>query len=162
MTINALVFTDNSQRFKQILEEIAPQAGVNLIPVNNIGPDTAIMPQEKIEAGEWVGIVGDRTAVNRQEGGTRRVVWSSFLGRKAPFPQGPFLLAAALRCPVLLMFVIREANILRVHCEPFADPILLPRATRQTALQEIVDRYAERLGYYALKSPLDWFNFFNF
>ncbi|QZN95901.1 glycosyltransferase family 2 protein [Symbiopectobacterium purcellii] len=162
LTINALVFTDNSQRFKQILEEIAPQAGVNLIPVNNIGPDTAIMLQEKIEAGEWVAIVGDRTAVNRQRGGTRRVVWSSFLGRKAPFPQGPFLLAAALRCPVLLMFVIREANILRVHCEPFADPIVLPRATRQTALQEIVDRYAERLGHYALKSPLDWFNFFDF
>lgn len=162
LTINALVFTDNSQRFKQMLEEIAPQAGVNLIPVNDIGPDTAMMLQEKIAAGEWVAIVGDRTAVNRQRGGTRRVVWSRFLGREAPFPQGPFVLAAALRCPVLLMFVIREGDMLRVHCEPFADPLLLPRATRQAALQTIVDRYAERLGHYALKSPLDWFNFFDF
>ncbi|WP_250953399.1 hypothetical protein, partial [Escherichia coli] len=25
-----------------------------------------------------------------------------------------------------------------------------------------VDRYAERLEHYALQSPLDWFNFFDF
>lgn len=162
LVINALVFTENSQRFKQVLEEIAPQAGVNLIPVTDIGPDTAIMLQQKLDAGEWVAIVGDRTSVNRQRGGVRRVVWSRFLGRDAPFPQGPFVLAAALRCPVLLMFVLRERKKLRVYCEPFADPILLPRATRQEALQQVVDRYAERLAHYALKSPLDWFNFFNF
>lgn len=162
MVINALVFTGNSRRFKQILEEIAPQAGVNLIPVNDIGPDTAMMLQQKLEVGEWVAIVGDRTAVNRQRGGVRRVIWSLFLGRSAPFPQGPFVLAAALRCPVMLMFVIREREKLRVYCEPFADPLALPRATRQQALQQEVDRYAERLAHYALKSPLDWFNFFDF
>ncbi|RLM22457.1 acyltransferase [Brenneria alni] len=162
LVINALVFTENSQRFKQVLEEIAPQAGVNLIPVSNIGPDTAMLLQQKLEAGEWVAIVGDRTAVNRQRGGVRRVIWSRFLGRDAPFPQGPFVLAAALRCPVLLMFVLRERKTLRVYCEPFADPIVLPRATRKEALQQVVDRYAERLAHYALKSPLDWFNFFDF
>ncbi|WJY15108.1 glycosyltransferase [Pectobacteriaceae bacterium CE90] len=162
LVINALVFTDNAQRFKQVLESITPQAGVNLIPVSDIGPDTAIMLQQKLEAGEWVAIVGDRTAVNRQRGGVRRVVWSSFLGRDAPFPQGPFILAAALRCPVLLMFVIREQQKLRVYCEPFANPIVLPRASRQEALQQVVDRYAERLAHHALKSPLDWFNFFDF
>lgn len=160
--INALVFTDNALRFKQMLEEIAPQAGVNLIPVNDIGPETAMLLQQKLEAGEWVAIVGDRTAVNRQRGGVRRVVWSRFLGREAPFPQGPFVLAAALRCPVLLMFVIREQNRLRIYCENFADPLVLPRASRQQALQHAVDRYAERLAYHALKSPLDWFNFFDF
>ncbi|EHD23774.1 MULTISPECIES: glycosyltransferase family 2 protein [Brenneria] len=162
LAINALVFTENSQRFKRLLEEIAPQAGVNLIPVSDIGPDTAILLQQKLDAGEWVAIVGDRTAVNRQRGGTRRVVWSRFLGREAPFPQGPFVLAAALRCPVLLMFVLREGRTLSVYCEPFADPLALPRDARQQALQQAVDRYAERLAHYALKSPLDWFNFFDF
>ncbi|MCV9878891.1 glycosyltransferase family 2 protein [Brenneria izbisi] len=162
LVINALVFTENAQRFKQVLDVVAPQAGVNLIPVNDIGPDTAMMLQQKLEAGEWVAIVGDRTSVNRQRGGVRRVVWSRFLGRDAPFPQGPFVLAAALRCPVLLMFVIRERQKLRVYCESFADPIVLPRATRQQTLQQVIDRYAERLAHYALKSPLDWFNFFDF
>ena len=162
LVINALVFTDNAPRFRQVQEEIAPLSGVNLIPVSDIGPETAIMLQEKLDAGEWVAIVGDRTAINRQRGGSRRVVWSEFLGRPAPFPQGPFILAAALRCPVLLMFALKQRGKLRIYCESFADPLLLPRAERQQALQQVVDRYAERLAHHALISPLDWFNFFDF
>ncbi len=162
LVINALVFTDNAQRFRQLTQELTPQAGVNLLPVSDIGPETAIMLQEKLQAGEWVAIVGDRTAVNRQRGGVRRVVWSEFLGQPAPFPQGPFVLAAALRCPVLLMFALKQQGKLRLYCEPFADPLLLPRATRQQALQQAVDRYADRLAHHALISPLDWFNFFDF
>ena len=46
-TINALVFSENAQRFKQIMQEMAPQAGLNLLPVNDIGPDTAIVAQRE-------------------------------------------------------------------------------------------------------------------
>lgn len=162
LVINALVFTDNAQRFRAVLESIAPQAGVNLLPVSDIGPDTAILLQQKLDAGEWVAIVGDRTAVQRQRGGERRVVWSEFMGQPAPFPQGPFALAAALRCPVLLMFALRQQGKLRVHCEAFADPLPLPRNGRQQALQAAVDRYAARLQHHALLAPLDWFNFYDF
>lgn len=162
LVINALVFTDNAERFRQVMDEIAPEASKHVIPVSNIGPETAILLQQKLDAGEWVAIVGDRTAVNRQRGGVRRVIWSNFLGKPAPFPQGPFVLAAALRCPVLLMFALREQGQLKLHCEPFADPLLLPRATRQQALQDAVDRYAARLEHHALIAPLDWFNFFDF
>ncbi|TKU11348.1 glycosyltransferase [Citrobacter sp. wls828] len=161
-TINALVFSDNAQRFKKIMEEMAPQAGLNLLPVNDIGPDTAILLKEKLDRGEWIAIVGDRIAVTTQRGGEWRVCWSRFMGQVAPFPQGPFILASILRCPVDLIFALRQQEKLRIHCEPFADPLLLPRATRQQALQSSVDRYAERLEHYALQSPLDWFNFFDF
>lgn len=163
LTITALVFTDNAARFKQLMDTVTPQAGINLLPVNAIGPETALLLQQKLEAGEWVAIVGDRTAVNRaQRGGQRRVIWSAFLGRPAPFAQGPFILAAALRCPVLLMFALHEQGKLKLYCEPFADPIILPRAQRQQALQQVVDQYADRLAWHALKAPLDWFNFFDF
>ncbi|EPT4467175.1 glycosyltransferase family 2 protein [Klebsiella aerogenes] len=161
-TINALVFSENAQRFKQIMAEMAPQAGLNLMPVTDIGPETAMLLQEKLDRGEWIAIVGDRIAVNPQRGGEWRVCWSRFMGQDAPFPQGPFILAAILRCPVNLIFALRQQDKLRIYCEPFADPLLLPRADRQQALQHIIDRYAERLEHYALQSPLDWFNFFDF
>ncbi|EML2226073.1 glycosyltransferase family 2 protein [Klebsiella sp. 141130] len=161
-TINALVFSENAQRFKQIMAEMAPQAGLNLMPVTDIGPETAMLLQEKLDRGEWIAIVGDRIAVNPQRGGEWRVCWSRFMGQAAPFPQGPFILAAILRCPVNLIFALRQQSKLRIYCEPFADPLLLPRAERQQALQHIIDRYAERLEHYALQSPLDWFNFFDF
>ena len=84
------------------------------------------------------------------------------MGQAAPFPQGPFILASILRCPVALIFALHQQEKLRIHCEPFADPLLLPRAERQDALQKTIDRYAERLEHYAPQSPLDWFNFFDF
>ncbi|KMJ44488.1 acyltransferase [Xenorhabdus khoisanae] len=161
-TINALVFTEHAQRFKQIIEEVSPQAGINLLPVTDVGADTAIMLKEKIDAGEWVAIVGDRIAVNPSRANTQRVVWSQFLGHPAPFPQGPFILASVLRCPVLLMFALRQNNQFRIYCEHFANPLELPRKQREQALQQAVDHYASRLEHYALQSPLDWFNFFDF
>ncbi|ADO46541.1 glycosyltransferase family 2 protein [[Enterobacter] lignolyticus] len=161
-TITALVFSDNAQRFKQIMQEAAPQSAMNLIPVTDIGPDTAMLLKERLDRGEWVAIVGDRIAVNPQRGGDWRVVWSDFMGQPAPFPQGPFILASVLRCPVVLIFALKQQGRLRVYAERFADPLPLPRDARQAALQQAVDRYAQRLEHYALMSPLDWFNFFDF
>jgi predicted LPLAT superfamily acyltransferase len=162
VVINALVFTEHAQRFKAILEGIAPVAGVNLIPVTDIGPEVAIGLKEKLDRGEWVAIVGDRTSVHTHRGGQRRVVWSQFMGKAAPFPQGPFVLASILRCPVLLMFALQEGKQLTIHCEEFASTLSLPRHAREAGLQTVVDRYAARLEHYALLSPLDWFNFFDF
>ncbi|NDL65626.1 glycosyltransferase family 2 protein [Acerihabitans arboris] len=161
--INALVFSAHAQRFQALLSQVNPDAGINLIPVTDIGPDTAILLRQKLDLGEWVAIVGDRTPVQAQQRGAgRRVVWSDFLGRPAPFPQGPFVLAAALRCPVALMFALKEQGKLRIYYEHFADRLELPRQQRQQALQQTVDRYAGRLQHYCLRSPLDWFNFFDF
>ncbi|HEI8867237.1 TPA: glycosyltransferase family 2 protein [Serratia odorifera] len=161
--INALVFTEHAERFNQVMKEVNPRANLNLIQVSSLGPDTAMRLMDKLDAGEWVAIVGDRTSAGQyQRGEQPRVVWSSFLGQPAPFPQGPFVLASALRCPVFLMFGLKQQGQLRVYFEPFADPLALPRAERQQALQQAVDRYAARLEHYCLLAPLDWFNFFNF
>lgn len=94
------------------------------MPVTDIGPETAIQLKEKLERGEWIAIVGDRIAVNPQRGGEWRVCWSRFMGQPAPFPQGPFILASILGCQVDLIFALRQQGTLRIHCEPFANPLL--------------------------------------
>ena len=156
--INALVFTRHAARFNALLKQINPGASLNLIQVQEMGADTAILLKEKIEAGEWVVIVGDRTSVTRE----KRVVWADFLGQPAPFPLGPFALASVLACPVYLMFGLKERGRFRVHFEPFAERLLLPRAQREAALRHWVQAYADRLQHHCLQAPLDWFNFFDF
>jgi len=161
--INALVFTDHARRFQALLAQINPQSGINLITVKDMGPETAMLLRQKLDAGEWVAIVGDRTPLPaHRRDSAQGVVWSEFLGAPAPFPQGPFILAAALRCPVALMFALKEQGKLRIYYEHFADRLDLPRDRRPQALQGAVDRYAARLQHYCLVSPLDWFNFFDF
>ncbi|PSW65163.1 acyltransferase [Photobacterium leiognathi subsp. mandapamensis] len=160
--INALVFTEHAERFNAVLKAINPDSDLNLIQVNELGADTAIMLQQKVEQGEWVVIVGDRTSVTNEQ----RVVWADFLGKPAPFPQGPFILASVLKVPVYTLFGLRDDSQATPHFdvyfEPFSEQLILPRKTRETALQETVQQYASRLESYTIKAPLQWYNFFNF
>ena len=49
-----------------------------------------------------------------------------------------------------------------LYFESFSEQLLLPRSQREEALQNIVKQYSERLQFYTLKAPLQWYNFFNF
>ncbi|PNH94793.1 acyltransferase [Vibrio diazotrophicus] len=162
LKINALVFTEHAERFNTVMKTVNPNSELNLIQVSKIGPDTAIMLQQMIERGEWVVIVGDRTSTSVES----RVVWADFLGKPAPFPQGPFMLASVLEAPVYLIFGLRDDQSKHPHFdvyfEHFSDGIKLPRATRQESLRQVVQQYADRLQHYTMKAPLQWYNFFNF
>ncbi|TOM86367.1 hypothetical protein CGH67_30025, partial [Vibrio parahaemolyticus] len=69
--INALVFTQHAEQFNAVMKAVNPNSELNLIQVSSMGPDTAILLQQKIEQGEWVVIVGDRTSTSKEN----RVVW---------------------------------------------------------------------------------------
>lgn len=156
--INAVVYTDHAQHFNQMLTEANAAFNINLVQVSNFGVATAILFQEKIDRGELIVIVGDRTPP--AENG--RVSYVDFLGSPAPFAQGPMILASLLACPVYLLFCLREDSGYRVHFEHFADRVQLPRKTRESSLQLYIQRYAERLQAYCVKAPLQWFNFYDF
>ncbi len=162
LKINALVFTEHAERFNAVMKAVNPKSELNLIQVSKLGPDTAILLQQMIERGEWVVIVGDRTSTSVES----RVVWADFLGKPAPFPQGPFMLASVLSAPVYLIFGLRDETQntphFDVYFEHFSDGITLPRATRQESLQQVVQQYANRLQHYTMQAPLQWYNFFNF
>ncbi|WP_428096536.1 glycosyltransferase family 2 protein [Candidatus Rariloculus sp.] len=158
MTVNALVFTRHSERFNRMLAAISPSAHDNMIQVDSLGPESVGLLQDRLRDGEHVAIVADRTSVHHRE----RSVYVNFLGRRAPFPEGPFILAHLLGCPVYLLFCLKVAGRYRIYLELFAFPLELPRADRQAALRSAVERYARRLEYYCLLAPTQWFNFFDF
>ncbi len=80
------------------------------------------------------------------------------------FPAGPYLMAAALRCPVYLAFGLYEApDRYHVAYEPFAERIELPRGPgREPALRAWVARYAARLEHHCRAHPHNWFNFYDY
>ena len=158
IVINAVVYTEHAQQFNQILAQSNIQFEVNLIQVSHFGADTAIMFRDKIDRGELIVIVGDRTPP--AENG--RVSEVEFLGDTAAFAQGPFILASLLECPVFLLFCLPEGRAYHIYLEHFADKIILPRAVRQEKLCEYMQQYARRLEVYCLKAPFQWFNFYDF
>jgi predicted LPLAT superfamily acyltransferase len=156
--VNAVVYTKHARRFVSMLAGTSERFGMNLFQVSDFGPDTAIALKEKIALGELLVIVGDRTPPADND----RVVLADFLGHPAPFPQGPFVLAHLLECPVYLFFCLKEGERYRVHLEHFADRVILSRRERKSALAAYAQRYARRLEAYCQRAPLQWFNFFDF
>ncbi|MDF1790477.1 MAG: glycosyltransferase [Thalassobaculaceae bacterium] len=156
--INVLVHTRHAEAFNRLLSNDARAAGLNLIQTTEVGPETAILLRQKVDAGELVVIVGDRVPVSDAP----RILRVPFLGAPAPFPQGPYILASLLKCPVLLLFCVRQGRRFRISFEPFADRVRLDRTRREEAMREMALRFAERLEAHCLRSPLQWFNFFDF
>ena len=156
--VNALVYTDNAQNINAMLEKTSEAYAARLIYVQEIGPGTTLMLREKIARGEVVVIVGDRTPVAEHSPTVR----APFLGRPAPFAIGPYVLAHVLECPVYLFFCIQQGAGYTICLEPFAERIRLPRQERLAAAAAWAERYAARLGDYASRFPLQWYNFYDF
>jgi predicted LPLAT superfamily acyltransferase len=157
-TINAVVFSNHAMRFHEMLTQINPDYNVNLIQVAHFGVDTAIRLKDKINRGELVFIVGDRTPPTENH----HVSLVDFLGQPAPFAQGPLILASLLECPVYLFFCLRENDGYHIYLELFADRIQLPRKERLHRLEAYLQQYATRLESHCLKAPYQWFNFYDF
>ena len=161
LPVNVLVHTKHAPAFNRIMEEVNPDSNIRLIQVDAIGPDTSIMLSEMIDRGEIVAIAADRVPVTGRDESTS--VTARFLGQNARFPKGPFILSAILRCPVFTVFCTRQKdNRFLLDIEAFADPLLLPRKRRNEALTEYAQQYASRLEGVCQRSPLEWFNFFDF
>lgn len=156
--LTVLVHTRNAENYNVLAEKFASRVGIDYLQVSDIGPDTAIFLDTRIKAGEWIAIAGDRTPITKSD----YTVRVPFLGSPAPFPKGPYLLAHLLKCPIYLMFCLRENNRHKIYLERFADSILLPRSTRDEAIRTYAAQYAGRLEAFALKDPFQWYNFFDF
>jgi predicted LPLAT superfamily acyltransferase len=155
--INIVGYFGNARVINAAIEAIDPGAMTRVIEIDPDGMDYILALKERVERGEFVAILADRTGLNG------RVAEVDFLGGRVKLPVGPYLLAASLRCPVFLTFgVYTEPNRYDLHCEPFADPLVIDRRDREGALQAIAQRYAARLEHYARLAPDYWFNVYDY
>jgi predicted LPLAT superfamily acyltransferase len=158
VTINVLVHTKHTEKFNTLLNKYADSERLNLIQVSEINAATAILLQEKIEAGELIIIAADRTPIDGQQ----RVAKADFLGHSALFPQGPFILALLLKCPVYTLFCLKQKGQQVVYFDHFSDGLSFARKERTAAIEQCVQQFADQLQHYCLQAPLQWFNFYDF
>ncbi len=159
--INVVVDFSNAERMNAVLASLAPDMETRLISLGTDPIAAMLAIRAAIERGELVAILGDRTPSART--GSARVVTTEFLGERAAFPAGPWLLAHSLRCPVYFVAgLYTRPNHYALHFEFLADEVRLPRHERQAALERYAATYASMLETYARQAPLNWFNFFDF
>jgi predicted LPLAT superfamily acyltransferase/glycosyltransferase involved in cell wall biosynthesis len=154
-----LTHTRHAENYNRLLRRFQPEAGAGLVQVTELGPEVAMDLKAKVEAGAWIAIAADRVPVLSRG----RVAEVPFLGRPAPFSQGPYILASLLDCPVSLLFCTRQGDgCWRLELEDFADRIVLARGRRAEDLAGYAARYGRRLEAQCRLYPGQWYNFYDF
>ncbi|CAI8821938.1 LpxL/LpxP family acyltransferase [Pseudomonas donghuensis] len=156
VTMNVLVHTKHAERFNRLLGE-SGASNLRLIQVSELDPAIMLQLSQRLDRGEWLAIAGDRVPLHGA-----RTVEVDFLGHRAAFPQGPWLLAGLLKCRLNLFFCLKQQGRYQVILEPFAQAIEWRRGQRDQVIADWAGRYAERLGHYCLQAPQQWFNFYPF
>ena len=140
--VNALVSTRHSPKFNRVLSTVSPRALERMIEVDSLGPDAVIKlagPDSRAASTSRSSAIVFRCAT-RSARSTRRS-----LGRPAPFPEGPFVLASLLACPVYLCFACASGA--STECSSSRSPIRSScRATRRRAALEQSDRALRASG----------------
>lgn len=153
--LKVLMDTAHNQNITRFLDALNPKIAGTVIAPDQ--PDTLIKVKESLDAGYFIGMLGDRVF------GGDKTTQCQFLGAPATFPAGPILLAAMMRCPVILFFGLhRGGNRYEIYFEHFAEEIVLDRDRRAENIQLWTQRYAERLEHYTRLAPYNWFNFYPF
>ena len=159
--LTVLMHTHHAANYNRLLDRLHGDPRHRTLQVTDLGPGTAMDLHQRIERGEWIAMAADRPPVG--PAAPSRVMRVPFLGAPAPFPVGPWILAALLDCPVFLLFCLAEGGgRYRLRLECFTSRVALPRGQRDVALQAVIARYAARLEAEALHAPEQWYNFYDF
>ena len=121
--------------------------GVRFVP--RTMPTVSLQLVAALRRGEVVAVQGDRAL------GTRGDTLVPFFGRPAPFPLGPFILARALRVPVVPAFCMLGPDDRYTVTMP--EPLAVAAGGEEEALRAWVALLEETVR----RHPTQWFNFFD-
>jgi predicted LPLAT superfamily acyltransferase len=159
LAVNVVVYHQNAQRINRFFDSISPGVHVRAIGLDPTSVRAAFEIKACIDRGEFVVILADR--VGPGPGG--RAADAMFLGKTATFPLGPFLLAGALGCPVLMALCVRTAmGRYQTVLRPLRDAGRIHRSERDKCATELMGQYVSVLETYCERYPLEWFNYFEF
>lgn len=153
--VSLAMFENASRNVNEIARVVNPELDSAVIRLG--APNSMLKLHERIEHGEWVGMLGDRAL------GETSCVRVPFLGESASISTAPFRIAAILGQPVVLMIALyRGGNRYDVCFERLVDAPARESGNRDQSLYEFAERYAQRLEHYCRQAPYNWFNFYDF
>ncbi|MCK5689866.1 glycosyltransferase family 2 protein, partial [Myxococcota bacterium] len=155
MRLSVVMLDNEAEMIKRVHARFSDTARLPNIISTNKGDFPSLEVLRVLRQGDTVALHGDRIV-------DQRFVLCDFMGKKAPFPTGVFMLAAAAKKPVILTFGFKTGPRTYHFIAEKPREIILPRKERQSALQEHAQWYASRLEFWAKTHPEQWFNFYDF
>jgi len=153
--VKILMYQDHNAMITKVFNSLNPEISKSVI---NLASDNAMLEMnENLNTGHMVGMLGDRYVKNDKR------ISCHLLGDAVDFPVGPITLATVTKAPVYFFCgVYCGKNKYEIHIEKIADAKKLARNKRDSYVEEITQKYVNRIEYYLKKHPYNWFNFYDF
>ncbi len=155
---NVLIYDNEAEKMKAYMGEVMKKRNFNIIAIKDGEMGHVVELHKAFSNNEWVVMHGDRYLPGTP------TIEKVFMGKKAKFPRGPFVMAAKFGVPITIVFAVKETN-KQYHF--FAKkPIEVKRARTEkeveVAVKEISDQYIIELEEMVKRYPTQWFNFYDF
>ena len=146
--INLITTDAEHSAIKAQLENISAKSNIKFIIVRD-DLTHIIQINQALNNNELICFTGDRYF----EGS--KTLESEFLGAKASFPAGPFLIGSRLKVPVVFVYVMKESS---THYHLYTR-----RAEfKNRDAQNLLEQYIKNVTWILDKYPYQWFNYFDF
>jgi len=146
--INVLMYDGEAKKIKKYMESSTGGSKFNVIPIKN-DLSHVIKVHQALSNNEFIAIHADRYL----EGA--KYLEIDFLGKKAKFPLGPFIIASKFKAPVTFVFNVKEK---KYHYKlSSTTPI-----TEKLPAEEIARLFVKELEKKVTLHPEQWYNYFNF
>jgi predicted LPLAT superfamily acyltransferase len=152
---NVITHNANSQKINKALESLSKNNAVTIIEEKDLNLPGIIKLKEKVDEGEFIVIAGDRVPVKND---TATVV-CDFLGEKARFPIGPFVISKVLSCPIITLYCLKNKKKYDVFFKLLSNKIEFNRSNRREVLSQSVQQYVNNLEQHVKIAPFQWYNF---
>ena len=151
--IHIIMFDGEQEKIKEYLDNITGKKSINIIFIKN---DLSHIYEisDAFSNNELVCMHADRFL----EGS--KTMTNDFLGEKARFPMGPFILASKFKVPVSYVFAVKENNL---HYHFFASKIKnYDNVEKPVVMEKMLSEFAIEMEEKIKKYPEQWFNYYNF
>lgn len=155
--IRLLIDVHHNAHMLQLLKETDPALAADVIDAQLSAPELALAIQSAVEAGHYVGIMGDRITQSD------RAFSANFLGGEAKFPEGLWQIAAMLKCPVIACLgLYSQPNRYDLYFKLISHNLGLSRKDRAITIKQGQSLYLDFLSEWVQRNPYNWFNFYDF
>jgi predicted LPLAT superfamily acyltransferase len=159
MQLKVLMYRKHAQMINSLFSSIRKEKGDEVIEIDSINAASACMLADYVQSGGFLGILADRVP----PGSENKVIRYPFLGEEARFPQGPWILAGILKCPVLFFYAASTGTQkYEIHFERLFDKVSISSGNRERDIRKYLGEYINRLENACCSFPYQWYNFYNF
>lgn len=159
MKLKVLMYRKHAQMINGLFSRINDQKDDGIIEIESINAASACMLADYVENGGFLGILADRIP----PGSENRVLRYPFLGEEASFPQGPWILASILKCPVIFFYAASTGTEKYViHFSRLFEKVSISSGNRERDIRTYLGDYVNKLENACCSFPYQWYNFYNF